>query len=68
MKIKDEIDLMCPNGFYCLKGKTRCCRLEYQNNRPYCPVYYPFLAVDGNGNVLKDERCLLAEREARCKE
>ena len=39
-----------------------------QNNRPYCEVFYPYLETDSNGNVLKDEKCLLAERKARIAE
>lgn len=69
VKITDKIDLMCPTGFYCMKdGKRKCPRLEYQNNRPYCAVYYPFLDTDKEGNPLKDDRCLLAEKQARMKE
>ena len=69
MKIKTNIDLMCPKGFYCMKNASnKCPRLSFQNNRPYCKVFYPFLETDSNGNVIKDTRCLLAEREARLQE
>ena len=69
MKIKETIDLYCPTGFYCMRnGKNKCPRLKFENNRPYCEFYYPFLDTDTNGNVLKDKKCLLAERKARCKE
>lgn len=66
MRIKETIDLMCPKGFYCMKNaNNKCPRLQFQNNKPYCEVFYPFLETDTSGNVLKDERCLLAERKAR---
>ena len=69
MKITENIDLYCPKGFYCQRnGKSSCPRLSFQNDRPYCEVFYPFLDTDSNGNVIKDEKCLLAERKARCKE
>ena len=69
MRIKETIDLMCPAGFYCMRnGKNKCPRLASQSNKPYCEVFYPFLETDSNGNVLKDERCLLAERKARLEE
>lgn len=69
MNIKTEIDLYCPSGFYCMRNaKNKCGRLNFQNNRPYCEIFIPFLETDSNGNVLKCEDCLLAEREARCKE
>ncbi|MBE7039114.1 MAG: hypothetical protein E7398_00115 [Ruminococcaceae bacterium] len=69
MKIKETIDLMCPSGFYCKKNtRHKCPRLNIQSDRPYCEVFYPFLETDSKGNVLKDERCLLAERKARLKE
>lgn len=67
MKIKETIELYCPTGFYCMRNaKNKCPRLRFESNRPYCEVYYPFLTTDTNGNVLKDEKCLLAERKARC--
>ena len=69
MTIKANIDLMCPKGFYCMKNASnKCPRLNFQNNKPYCEVFYPFLETDSSGNVIKDNRCLLAEREARLKE
>lgn len=69
MKITENIDLMCPNGFYCKKGKTtKCPRIGMQSGRPYCEVFYPFLETDSKGNILKDEKCLLAERKARIAE
>lgn len=69
MNIKTEINLYCPSGFYCMRNaKNKCGRLRFQNNRPYCEIFIPFLETDSNGNVLKCEDCLLAEREARCAE
>jgi len=69
MKIEAKVDLMCPKGFYCMKNaRNKCPRLNFQNNKPYCEVFYPFLETDRNGNVLKDERCLMAERKARLAE
>lgn len=69
MRICENIDLLCPKGFYCMKNASnKCPRLNFQNNRPYCEVFYPFLETDSNGNVVKDEKCLLAERKARIKE
>ncbi len=69
MNIKTEINLCCPSGFYCMRNaKNKCTRLASQNNRPYCEIFYPFLETDSNGNVLKCEACLLAEREARLAE
>lgn len=69
MRIKETIDLYCPSGFYCMRnGRNKCSRMGEQNNRPYCEVFYPYLETDSNGNVLKDEKCLLAERKARIAE
>lgn len=69
MKIQANIDLMCPKGFYCMKNaRNDCPRLKFHSNRPYCEVFYPFLETDSSGNVLKDEKCLLAERKARLAE
>ena len=69
MNIKETIDLMCPSGFYCIRnGKNRCPRMGKQNDRPCCEIFYPFLETDSHGNVLKDERCLLAERKAMLEE
>ena len=68
MKITENIDLMCPSGFYCKRGNIKCCRIGTQADRPYCEVFYPFLETDSKGNILKDEKCLLAERKARCNE
>ena len=68
MIIKTEINLYCPSGFYCLTNSKKCLRIGMQNERPYCEVFYPFLDTDSKGNVLKCEQCLLAEREARCKD
>jgi hypothetical protein len=68
MRITEKIDLRCPNGFYCKKGKSKCCRIGTQSGKPYCEVFYPFLETDSKGNILKDERCLLAERKARLQE
>ena len=69
MKITETIELMCPKGFYCMRNASnKCPRLQFQNNRPYCEVFYSCLETDSSGNVIKDERCLLAERKARIKE
>jgi hypothetical protein len=68
MNIKTEINLYCPSGFYCMRNATKCSRIGTQSNRPYCEVFYPFLDTDSNGNILKCEDCLLAERKARCNE
>lgn len=69
MKITENIDLYCPSGFYCMRNeKNRCSRLHLENDKPYCEVFYPFLETDSNGNVIKCEKCLLAERKARVKE
>ena len=69
MNIKTEINLYCPSGFYCMRnGRNKCARIGTQSNKPYCEVFYPFLDTDSNGNILKCESCLLAERKARIKE
>ena len=66
MRIKTTITVDSPSGFYCKRnGKTGCCRIGEQANRPYCEVFYPFLETDSRGNIIKCEACLLAEREAR---
>lgn len=66
MKIEVEIEQYCPSGFYCMRNASnKCLRLNFQNSRPYCELFYPFLDTDYSGNVLKCERCLLAERKAR---
>lgn len=66
MKITAKVDIYCTSGFYCMRnGKKNCARLIFDNNRPYCEVFYPFLDTDKNGNVLKCEQCLLAERQKR---
>jgi hypothetical protein len=68
MKITENIELYCPKGFYCMRNcNNKCPRLRFENNIPLCEVFYPFLETDSNGNVIKDERCLLAERKARIK-
>jgi hypothetical protein len=48
-------------------ARNKCPRLRFENNRPYCEVFYPFLDTDSKGDVIKIEDCLLAEREARVK-
>lgn len=69
MRITANLNISCPSGFYCMKnGSNRCYRLEFKNNLPYCEVFYPFLDTDSNGNVIKCEQCLLAERKARLEE
>lgn len=68
MNIETKISLYCPSGFYCRKIATsnnRCCHLNTGTNHPYCEVFYPVLEKDSNGNILKCEACLLAERKAR---
>lgn len=66
MKITEKIELYCPSGFYCMRNaKNQCPRLRLESNRPYCEIFYPFLETDTDGNVLKCEQCLLAERKAR---
>ena len=66
MKITANIDVYCPTGFYCMRnGKNKCSRLHLECSRPYCELFYPFLDKDSNGNVLKNEECLLAERKER---
>lgn len=67
MKIKTVVEINCDSGFYCKRNEKRLCpRLnEGELIRPYCEVFYPFLESDSKGNVLKCEKCLLAEREAR---
>jgi hypothetical protein len=68
MKITKNIEFNCPSGFYCMKNaRNKCPRLRFENNRPYCEVFYPFLDTDSKGDVIKIEDCLLAEREARVK-
>ena len=69
MKITAKVDIYCASGFYCMRNcEKKCSRLHFENNQPYCEVFYPFLKTDRNGNVLKCEACLLAEREQRLKE
>ena len=69
MKITETVDLYCPSGFYCMRNaKNKCSRLHFENNKPYCEIFYPFLETDSKGNVIKCENCLLAERKARVKE
>lgn len=67
MKIKATIEINCNSGFYCRRnGRKLCVRMnETEYKQPYCEVFYPFLDTDSAGNVLKCEKCLLAEREAR---
>lgn len=67
MKIKTTVEIHCDSGFYCMKnGHTKCCRIgKLENGKPYCEVFYQFLDTDSNGNILKCEACLLAERKAR---
>ena len=66
MDITVEIKLRCPSGFYCMRNASnKCSRLHFENNHPYCEVFYPFLETDYQGNVLKCEQCLLAERKER---
>ena len=66
MKITAKVDIYCASGFYCMRnGNKLCARLCFENNRPYCEVFYPFLDTDITGNVLKCEECLLAERKVR---
>ena len=68
MKITTKIDIYCQSGFYCMKnGNNKCGRLLSENGRYYCDVFYTFCETDINGNVLKCEECLLAERKERVK-
>lgn len=69
MNIVDTISLYCPKGFYCMRNaNNKCPRLAFNNKRPYCEIYRPWLETDSSGNVLKTEKCLSAERKARLKE
>ena len=69
MKITAKVDVYCASGFYCMRnGEKKCNRVNFEYNKPYCEIYYPFLETDRNGNVLKCEECLLAERKARLKQ
>lgn len=66
MRFKTTVEVNCASGFYCYRnGHRLCARLNSETPRPYCELFYPFLNVDSNGNILKCEKCLLAEREAR---
>ena len=67
MKIHADIDWYVPTGFYCVKdGKNKCSRLNvYGTGQCYCELFYPILEKDYSGNVLKCDKCLLAERKAR---
>jgi len=66
MRIKTTVEIHCDSGFYCMRnGEKKCCRIGEQADRPYCEVFYPVLDTDSQGNILKCEACLLAEREAR---
>lgn len=68
MKITVNIDVHCASGFYCMRnGVKKCPRIGEQSGRPYCEVFYPFLETDKDGNILKCEACLKAERKARLK-
>lgn len=68
MKIKTEIEVYCPSGFYCVKnGNNKCYRLNNDGKHPYCELFYPLLDTDSKRNVLKCEQCLLAERRERSK-
>lgn len=68
MKITAKVEVYCASGFYCAKnGDRKCSKMRYEGNRPYCDLFYPYLATDKDGNVLKCESCLLAEREERLK-
>lgn len=66
MKIKTEIEYDCPSGFYCNKGKSRCYRMYYENDKyAVCSVFNRYLDVDSNKNIIKCDDCVLAERSAR---
>ena len=66
MKITTTVNIYCESGFYCMRnGEKKCGRLNFYDNRPYCEIFRPLLETDRNGNVLKCEHCLLAERKAR---
>lgn len=66
MIIKTQIEQCCPSGFYCMKnGVKKCRRIRIDFSKPYCELFRPFLDRDSQGNVLKCEQCLLAERKER---
>ena len=67
MVIKTTVEIHCNSGFYCKRnGKTLCSRLNEENDYgEYCEIFFPFLDTDSQGNILKCEKCLLAEREQR---
>ena len=70
MRIKAQIDIYCPSGFYCKTSSSKCTKLRYEDMhgaRPFCDVFYPYLNKDSKGKILKCEQCLLAEREERKK-
>ena len=67
MRIKTTIELFCGSGFYCSRnGSKKCGRIgKFKDGTPYCEVFYPILETDSQGNILKCEACLMAERSAR---
>jgi hypothetical protein len=66
MEIKTKITVNCDSGFYCMRnGIIKCLRISKMDDRQYCALFDLFLDTDSKGNVLKCEKCLLAEREAR---
>lgn len=67
MEITTKIKINCPSGFYCIRNEKKLCfRVNTDDHDyPYCEVFYPLLKKDRNGNVLKCEECLLAERTVR---
>lgn len=70
MKINVNLEIYVPSGFYCERnGGNKCSRLNVERaNRPYCELFYPFLDTNKYGDVLKCDKCLLAEREQRISE
>ena len=65
MNILAKVNEDVPSGFYCKKGKKHCLRIRQENGRPYCELFYPFLEEDSEGNIVKCEKCLLAESTER---
>lgn len=67
MKIKTEIEYYCPAGHYCKRGKAVCSNIEYDERIAYCKLFSWALLKDSEGNLLKCECCLLAERDVLAK-
>lgn len=65
MKIRQTFEIDCPAGFYCKKGRSKCSKINYQNGLSYCELSNLFLDKDSKGNIIKCDKCLLAEKRAR---